>query len=255
MQASGRSRLAVDRERRGSEHPTAVTRLIALARRETVRDIALTAMLILECAALFVAAPLAALDYDAAAFMIDLLVLCYALLVILISRGRVAGCLAAVGAVGVLAGATTYGMNRVQIAVWLHAAGLLGVSICCVVIAMAVLAPGLVTVHRLLGAIVLYLNTALAFGMFYRLLWEAIPTGFTGMPADAGDAQAVAAMIYFSFVTLTSTGFGDMVPIHPLLRSLANVEAVIGQLYPATLIAALVTQHLDARRRRAGTSE
>jgi hypothetical protein len=62
-------------------------------------------------------------------------------------------------------------------------------------------------------------------------------------------------MIYFSFVTLTSTGFGDIVPIHPLLRSLANVEAVIGQLYPATLIAALVTQHLDARRRGAGTSE
>jgi hypothetical protein len=44
------------------------------------------------------------------------------------------------------------------------------------------------------------------------------------MPADAGDAQAVAAMIYFSFVTLTSTGFGDIVPVHPLLRSLANVE-------------------------------
>jgi hypothetical protein len=255
MQASGRFRLAADSERRGSEHPTAATRLLALARRETVRDIALTAMLILECAALFIAAPLAALDYDAAAFMIDLLVLGYALLLIVISRGRAAGWLAAVGAGCVLASATTYGMNGMQIAVWLHAAGLLGVSICCFVIAMAVLAPGLVTVHRLLGAIVLYLNTALAFGMFYRLLWEVMPAGFTGMPADAGDAQVVAATIYFSFVTLTSTGFGDIVPIHPLLRSITNVEAVIGQLYPATLIAALVTQHLDARRQRAGTSE
>ena len=250
MRASGRFQLAADREQ-----PTAVTRWIALARRERVRDIALTAMLILECAALFIAAPLAALDYDAAVFAIDLLVLCYALLLILIARGRAAGWLAAVGAGCVLASATEYGVNGVQIAVWLNAAGLLGVSICCVVVAMAVLAPGLVTVHRLLGAIVLYLNTALAFGMLYRLLWEVMPTGFTGVPADAGDAQVVAATIYFSFVTLTSTGFGDIVPIHPLLRSITNVEAVIGQLYPATLIAALVTQHLDARRRRADTSE
>ena len=255
MQASGRFRLAADSGRRGSEHPTAAARLIALARREPVRDIALTAMLILECAALFIAAPLAALDYDAAAFMIDLLVLGYALLVIVISRGWAAGWLAAVGAGCVLASATAYGMNGVRIAVWLNAAGVLGVSICCVVIATAVLAPGIVTVHRLLGAIVLYLNTALAFGMFYRLLWEVMPAGFTGMPADAGDAQVVAATIYFSFVTLTSTGFGDIVPIHPLLRSIANVEAVIGQLYPATLIAALVTQHLDVRRQRAGPSE
>ena len=95
MRASGRFRLAADSERPSSGHPTAVTRLIALARRETVRDIALTAMLILECAALFIAAPLAALDYDAAAFMIDLLVLGYALLLIVISRGRAAGWLAA----------------------------------------------------------------------------------------------------------------------------------------------------------------
>src|SRR5260221_3076124 len=148
MRASGRFRLAADSERPGSGHPTAVTWLIALARRETVRDIALTAMLILECAALFIAAPLAALDYDAAAFTIDLLVLCYALLLIGISRGRAAGCLAALGAGCVLASATTYGVNGVQIAVWLHAAGLLGGSICCVVIAIAGFSPRVLDVGR-----------------------------------------------------------------------------------------------------------
>jgi hypothetical protein len=39
-------------------------------------------------------------------------------------------------------------------------------------------------------------------------------------------------------------------PVHPLARSLANVEAVIGQLYPATLLARLVTLELEDRRRR-----
>ena len=54
---------------------------------------------------------------------------------------------------------------------------------------------------------------------------------------------------YFSFVTLTSVGYGDIVPVHPHARSLANVEAIIGQLYPATLLARLVTLEIADRRR------
>jgi hypothetical protein len=47
--------------------------------------------------------------------------------------------------------------------------------------------------------------------------------------------------IYFSFVTLTSTGYGEIVPVHPFARSLCNIEGIIGQLYPATLRARLVS--------------
>jgi hypothetical protein len=54
---------------------------------------------------------------------------------------------------------------------------------------------------------------------------------------------------YFSFVTLTSVGYGDIVPVHPYARSLANVEAIVGQLYPATLLARLVTLEIADRRR------
>jgi len=55
-------------------------------------------------------------------------------------------------------------------------------------------------------------------------------------------------VIYFSFVTLTSVGYGDVVPVDPYARSLANVEAIIGQLYPATLLARLVTLELQGDR-------
>jgi hypothetical protein len=55
-------------------------------------------------------------------------------------------------------------------------------------------------------------------------------------------------LIYFSFVTLTSTGYGDIVPVDPVARSLCNVEMIIGQLYPATLLARLVTLELADRR-------
>ena len=50
-------------------------------------------------------------------------------------------------------------------------------------------------------------------------------------------------LVYFSLTTLTSTGYGDILPVHPAARSLANLEAVIGQLYLAILVARLVSQH------------
>jgi hypothetical protein len=64
------------------------------------------------------------------------------------------------------------------------------------------------------------------------------------------DDLAVAGnLIYFSFVTLTSVGYGDIVSLRPYARGLANVEAIIGQLYPATLLARLVTLELEHRSR------
>ena len=57
----------------------------------------------------------------------------------------------------------------------------------------------------------------------------------------------IGNLIYFSFVTLTTIGYGDVVPLHPYARGLANVEAIIGQLYPATLLARLVTLELAVR--------
>ena len=56
-------------------------------------------------------------------------------------------------------------------------------------------------------------------------------------------------MTYFSFVTLTTVGYGDILPVHPLARSLANLEAIIGQLYPATLLAGLWPFEIEDRRR------
>ena len=50
-----------------------------------------------------------------------------------------------------------------------------------------------------------------------------------------------ASFSYFSLTTITTTGFGDIVPVHPLARSLATLEAVFGQLFPATLLARLVS--------------
>ena len=81
------------------------------------------------------------------------------------------------------------------------------------------------------------------FVALFALVGQLIPKAFTGITID--DSTALASnLIYFSFVTLTSTGYGDVVPVHPIARSLCNLESIIGQLYPAILLARLVTQEL-----------
>jgi Ion channel len=62
----------------------------------------------------------------------------------------------------------------------------------------------------------------------------------------------ITPVLYFSFTTLTTVGYGDVIPMHPLTRGLSNLEAVVGQLLPATLIARMVTLELAGRPPAAG---
>jgi hypothetical protein len=117
-----------------------------------------------------------------------------------------------------------------------------------VVVARAVFAPGRVTFHRVVGAVLLYLCIGLVFVSLFCFVALGEPNAFGGLPHLQDNLTVAGNLIYFSFVTLTSVGYGDIVPIHPFARGLANVEAIIGQLYPATLLARLVTLELEHRR-------
>jgi hypothetical protein len=81
-----------------------------------------------------------------------------------------------------------------------------------------------------------------------RLRHPFDPGGVHKSAAASCDFAVSGNLIFFSFVTLTTTGYGDIVPVHPFARSLANVEAIIGQIYPATLLARLVTLELAHER-------
>jgi hypothetical protein len=118
------------------------------------------------------------------------------------------------------------------------------------VIGRAAFGPGRVTWHRVQGAVALYLILGLLFAHLYGLVNVLVPAAFTNVPTGL-DAHAVfyrGRLLYFSLVTLTTTGYGDIVPLHEVARSLATLEAVIGQLFPATLLARLVSLELEGRR-------
>jgi hypothetical protein len=127
-------------------------------------------------------------------------------------------------------------------AAWLMA----GVALS-VVVARAVFGPGRVTYHRVVGAVLLYLAMGLVFVALYGFVALSVPDAFTNLASLEGDFAIAGNLIYFSFVTLTTTGYGDIAPLHPYARSLANVEAIIGQIYPATLLARLVTLEITGK--------
>jgi hypothetical protein len=115
------------------------------------------------------------------------------------------------------------------------------------VVAQAVFRTGGITYHRIIGAVLLYLLVALASGTLFVFVGLAFPNAFKGITFE--DTPALANSVYYlSFVTLTSTGYGDIVPVHPVARSLCNIESIVGQLYPATLLARLVTLELRGHR-------
>ena len=89
---------------------------------------------------------------------------------------------------------------------------------------------------------------AVIFAYFFLLLVTLVPDAFN-KSIVLTDSFGASRLLYFSFATITTTGYGDIAPVHPLARSLANLEAVIGQLFPATLLARIVTLEISAERR------
>jgi hypothetical protein len=218
--------------------------------RERLSDPLLTALTVMLAVLMFVIAPLQAVGvvgahYFGFAFGLMLVV------AVFVVSGSVVALTATLFAFSLVVVATILRLRQPSaIDIYLDASAWLiaGLTLA-IVVASAVFAPGKVSFHRIVGAILLYLDIGLIFVALFCLVALLDPSAFTGLPLLSDNLLAIAGnLIYFSFATLTSVGYGDIVPLHPFARSLANIEAIIGQLYPATLLARLVTLELEHRR-------
>ena len=94
-----------------------------------------------------------------------------------------------------------------------------------------------------------YLLAGIFFGVFYWVL-ERTWSGSFAIPGEGAQSNfSLTAAIYYSFVTLTTLGYGDIVPRSEVGRGLAILEAVVGQLYLAVMIARLVSLYAVGERK------
>ena len=114
-------------------------------------------------------------------------------------------------------------------------------TLLCYLIGRRVFAPGRVNVHHIQGAVAVYLLAGMILSQVLALISLSSPGAFLLLGHPASHEEIVNSLGYFSFVTITTLGFGDITPVHPLARSFTILGAVFGTLYPAILIGRLVT--------------
>lgn len=119
-----------------------------------------------------------------------------------------------------------------------------------------------VTADTVLGGICVYLLIGFAFSNLYTAIELAIPGSFLEFgsrlvpPVNSHYLlNRRPELSYYSFVTLTTVGYGDIVPALPLARVLSVFEALIGQIYLATFLAFLVGNFISDRDRTQSSGE
>ena len=109
-----------------------------------------------------------------------------------------------------------------------------------------VLFTGSITSNDIVGAICIYMLLGLIWTLLYLLLAQTTPGAFNGLP-QAPWLENFAAGVYFSFVTITTLGYGDISPALPVARFFVIMEAIVGVFYMAILVASLIGVRMSAR--------
>lgn len=161
-------------------------------------------------------------------------------------------------AAGLLVGATivTHWLHNFtsehHLAAWAVFLSLLCFLLLTLVILKQVFEDGPVTVAKIKGAVAVYILIGFSWSYIYRLIVLQVPMAFN-LPeylSSPDEASHSIDLTYFSFVTLTTLGYGDITPTHPISRMFVIIEVLVGQLYPATLLARLVSLEIIHREKQ-----
>jgi hypothetical protein len=131
-----------------------------------------------------------------------------------------------------------------RLGVWPDLITIATIGLFSLLILIQVVRSGPVTAARLQGAVAVYLLLGIAWASAYEVVEYVFPGAFSSAGAQPLSKDD---WVYFSFVTLTTVGYGDIVPVHRVARSLAIGEALTGQLYIAVLLARLVSLTVSPR--------
>ena len=111
--------------------------------------------------------------------------------------------------------------------------------------AKQVLFSGQIDSNKIVGAICIYLLIGLIWALLYLFIAQSVPGAFNGLE-QAEWYENFADGTYYSFVTLTTLGYGDISPVTPVARFLVYMEAIVGVFYMAILVASLIGMRVSA---------
>ncbi|MCP3888448.1 MAG: two pore domain potassium channel family protein [Desulfobulbaceae bacterium] len=106
-----------------------------------------------------------------------------------------------------------------------------------------------VTLNTIIATLCLYLVIGLFWGALYALLYEVVPGSYSGALLENTEGNKFNLFIYFSIVTLTTLGYGDITPQTLEASSLCQLEAIVGQFFTAVVIAWLVGSYASAKEK------
>jgi hypothetical protein len=104
-----------------------------------------------------------------------------------------------------------------------------------------------ISLNRIVGAVCVYLLLGVMWSIAYNVLEYLQPDSFKGL-TELVSPTWNPDWIYFSFVTITTLGYGDITPLTQTARSLTVAEAIVGQFYIAVLVAGLVSAYISSKR-------
>ena len=109
---------------------------------------------------------------------------------------------------------------------------------------------GEITAHKVAGSVAVYILLGQLWASLYLTCYIIYPPSFLYGGEIIKNDEALRQLSYFSFVTLTTIGYGDIVTLSPVARLLTMVEGLLGQLFPAIFIAKLVSLQIGGRNKQ-----
>ena len=106
-----------------------------------------------------------------------------------------------------------------------------------------VMFTGRVDRNKIVGAVCIYLLLGISWGFAYLIVEAFIPGSMNGLD-QALWQENIDNLIYYSMVTITTLGYGDITPQQPIARFLASFESVVGIFYTTVLVASLIGMRL-----------
>lgn len=102
-----------------------------------------------------------------------------------------------------------------------------------------------ITLNHLVGASCIYLLLGIIWSILYANLYFFYPDSFSGL-TEKTTRLHFSEFMYYSYVTLTTLGFGDITPISPFAKTLSFMQAVTGQLYLTIMVAGLIGKAINS---------